>query len=177
MIFKQPDQVLGIKQPPKSQTRRPNFPYELLRQLRKFGWSYPGNKWVAAWAWKDILSRYPISEHNIAEANLILSENVITLPVQPGRGKKSVGRIRITKIRRERLGDITKADAVAEGIAWIEEASSYGLRGHPETYRGHTTAAYAELWEMIYGPRNWWRDRDDDVWVLEFECLKSPLSA
>ncbi|KKK51212.1 hypothetical protein LCGC14_3117180, partial [marine sediment metagenome] len=40
-----------------------------------------------------------------------------TYAIVPGRGKKSVGRIRITAIRRERLWDITEQDAIAEGLS------------------------------------------------------------
>lgn len=39
-----------------------------------------------------------------------------TYAVQPGRGKKSVGRIRLTTIRLERFCDISQADAIAEGF-------------------------------------------------------------
>lgn len=38
-----------------------------------------------------------------------------TYAVQPGRGKKAVGRIRITAIRRERLQDISETDVRAKG--------------------------------------------------------------
>ena len=40
-----------------------------------------------------------------------------TYAIQPGRGKKSVGRVRLTAIRLERFCDISQADAVAEGFA------------------------------------------------------------
>jgi len=164
MIFKQADQIVGLKQPPKTQSRRVGFPYELLRQLRKFGWSYLGNKWVAAWAWKDILSRYPISGKDIVEANRILAEHVVTLPVQPGRGKKSEGRIRVKTIRRERLGDIGLEDVFAEGVAYQIPPSEEWLMV-PNI--GVARQLYAELWERCGG--NWEQDQNDDVWVLEFE--------
>ncbi len=39
-----------------------------------------------------------------------------TYAIQPGRGKKGVGRVRILSIRLERFCDISQADAVAEGF-------------------------------------------------------------
>ena len=39
-----------------------------------------------------------------------------TYAVQPGRGKKSVARIRVVEISKERLGDISEADVRAEGF-------------------------------------------------------------
>jgi hypothetical protein len=42
--------------------------------------------------------------------------------VQPGRGKRAVGRIEITAIRYcARAGDITLDDAIAEGFATAED--------------------------------------------------------
>ena len=176
MIFKQVAQALDGT---KTQTRRVGFPYELARQLWRW-WDY----WPEPpWSWKEWLRDFPIREEQIAEANRILAEHVVTLPVQPGRGKKSVGRIRITKIRRERLGDISEEDAIAEGIAhkqyiqnpyckwsgyYVPDDHPPGLE--PQIY-GHTYASvcYAVLWDTVYGRGAWERMMDDDVWVLEFE--------
>jgi hypothetical protein len=44
-----------------------------------------------------------------------------TIAVQPGRGKKALGRVLVTGLRRERLGDLTYDDAQAEGYANREE--------------------------------------------------------
>ena len=101
-----------------------------------------------------------------------------TYAVQPGRGKKSVGRIRITKIRRERLGDISDEDCFAEGV--IEKPlASFGNTGLVyvawqcpvcgETLNESPIAAYACLWNHVYDNGAWERMKDDDVWVLEFE--------
>lgn len=54
-------------------------------------------------------------------------------------------RIRITAIRQERLGNITEADAIAEGVESVE--------------------AYKALWTSING--HW--DGEVAVWVISFE--------
>jgi len=82
--------------------------------------------------------------------------------VQPGRGRKSVGRILLVKIRRERLQEISWADIRAEGFPPTEaEETGYHVPEGRERF--------ALLWDSIhkkYGDR--WED-DPDTWVLEFE--------
>ena len=175
MIFKQVQQVLDDT---KSQTRRPNFPYELAVQLWKHGWSYPRNNSRALGGhvyrpytpWDEWQARYPVTNAHIAEANQILAEHIITLPVQPGRGKKAVGRIRITKIRREKLGDISLDDTFAEGIHEVTEPEYKGWYTH-EGGVVHISplTAYFTLWNSIYGNGAWERMLEDDMWVLDFE--------
>lgn len=186
MIFKQIDAILRRQ---KRQTRRVKFPYELARQLHKHGWAYPrakvsvcvGLEW--RWGnlpWSDWLLVDPITNVDIADANRILAEHVITLPVQPGRRKQSVGRIRITKIRRERLGDISEDDCWAEGIplGWtFDEVQGIPFDCydcplcHRRYYEGYLDA-YACLWNHVYGKGAWDRMKDDDVWILDFELVE-----
>lgn len=61
--------------------------------------------------------------------------------VQPGRGQKAVGRIRITGIRRENVRKISDDDARAEGFA--------------------SRNAFLYLWQLMHD--------EDDAWVIEFE--------
>jgi hypothetical protein len=67
--------------------------------------------------------------------------------VQPGRGKASVGKARITRVDREPLRSLTPLDARREGFP--------------------TRAAFVEAWKAING--SW--DPDELVHVLEFEVL------
>ena len=181
MRFKQWEQALGVKQPPKSQTRRIGFSYELAVQLWKRGWSYPKprprtDKWLVHYPrpnWQSWYARHPVTNAHIAEANRILAEHIITLPVQPGRGKKSVGRIRITKIRRERLGDISEADCLAEGVGYMPQPSvtdrfiPFSVCLICRRLFPSPQLAFACLWNSCSG--NWEQDQNDDAWVLEFE--------
>ncbi|HUV74772.1 MAG TPA: hypothetical protein VMW79_10720 [Anaerolineae bacterium] len=168
MIFKQWEQVLGLTLPLKSQTRRVNCPYELAVQLWKHGWSYPrnnrrtsgGSVYRPYTPWDEWQKRHPITDAQIAEANRILAEHVVTLPVQPGRGKKSMGRIRITKIRRERLQDIKPEEFRKEGL----------VSGAPIMILW-----FIELWSKMYRKPYRWED-NPDVWVLEFELVKGSES-
>lgn len=67
-----------------------------------------------------------------------------SVAVQPGRGKKAVGRILVTALCRERLGKITEADARAEGFA--------------------NRAAFIETWRHMHGQFA----ADTEVWVIKF---------
>jgi len=64
--------------------------------------------------------------------------------IQPGRRKKAVGRIEITGIYQERLGQMTAEDALAEGFASLEE--------------------FQQTWIQIHGHY----DPNQSVWVVTF---------
>jgi len=84
-----------------------------------------------------------------------------TYAVQPGRGKKAVGRIRITKIRREKLQAIRVPDILAEGVLYSEKARSHYV-------------PFVFLWDSIYKKPYRWED-NPEVWVREFELAEAGI--
>jgi hypothetical protein len=94
--------------------------------------------------------------------------------VQPGRGKKAVGRIRITGIRREWLDDISPEDCLAEGIQEIPNQWGTpwyrcpGLEGGWKSSR----AAFRALWDSIYEGTEFEFAANPEVWVLMFEVVR-----
>lgn len=70
-----------------------------------------------------------------------------TYAVQPGRGKKSVGRILVRSVSAEAMCDMTEDDVRAEGF-----------RTHGE---------FAAKWLSMYGEGSWL----DPVWRIEFEVV------
>ena len=72
-----------------------------------------------------------------------------TYPVQPGRGKRAVGRIRIEEIRYcERAGEISEEDAYAEGF---ESAAAF---------------------RAVYGRLNGAGSLDAPCWGLHFDLVR-----
>ena len=65
--------------------------------------------------------------------------------VQPARGQRQIARIRLIRIRRERVARISQAEAKAEGSA--------------------SRQAFLDAWRAIHGPGG----EEHRVWVLEFE--------
>lgn len=144
MIFRQHQQVLDGT---KTQTRRPVYPGQRLVCNRGFG-----------------LPDMVVTTGNLVGYCGEVRKWVVgrTYAVQPP-GKKSVGRIRITKIRRERLQDISLHfdDILAEGVK--KDILDVGY-----TWR----MRWVRLWNSIYKePYRW--DDNPEVWVLEFEGASS----
>lgn len=68
-----------------------------------------------------------------------------TQPMQPGRGKKSVGRMLITSIERDRFVNISPVDAVREGFYTVE-----GFYGKIKDLYGETFNLNAECWVITF---------------------------
>lgn len=81
--------------------------------------------------------------------------------VQPGRGKPTIGRIRLLSIRKEKLQDISEEDALAE--------LGYGLSYNPNDEFPIRDFSY--LWDSINPKGKRWAD-NPDVWALTFEVVK-----
>jgi len=59
----------------------------------------------------------------------------------------------VTDVRVQRLQDISREDAVAEGLEWV--APTFGIAGIAETWSGDPLLSYAAVWEHINGPGSW----------------------
>ena len=68
--------------------------------------------------------------------------------LQPGRGRRAVGRIAIIEVRRERLGEITHEGALREGFP--------------------TVRAFLDYWRRLHGGV----DPEQEVWVIRFELVE-----
>lgn len=99
--------------------------------------------------------------------------------VQQGRGKPSVGRIKITSIRGERLQSIQGDQAILEGV--YREVVGIDEYGSERAFYSHglwaqmyfnPIDAYRALWDSIHTKTGeTWAD-NPLVWVLEFELVK-----
>lgn len=78
--------------------------------------------------------------------------------------------LRIVSIRVERLNDINESDAIAEGIAALNNGlwAIYGNRSTNCTYSARVS--FCSLWESINGVGSW--RANPWVWVIEFEVVK-----
>jgi hypothetical protein len=65
--------------------------------------------------------------------------------VQPGRRRRAVGRIAITEVGREKLGEITHEGALREGFSSVR--------------------AFLDYWRRLHGGV----DPEQEVWVIRFE--------
>ena len=75
--------------------------------------------------------------------------------VQPGVAKKTMGKIRVTAIRRERLQEISQADVLQEVPVTAPPADAL--------------KTFQETWDSTYkNPGQRWQD-NPEVWVIEFE--------
>jgi len=79
--------------------------------------------------------------------------------------------LEVTGVRIERMQDISKHDAIAEGIQW-SEAFPEGYV-HPGSRRGFGSAqqAFRSLWDSINAKRGYSWDSNPWVWVVEFEVI------
>lgn len=77
--------------------------------------------------------------------------------------------LRITDVRVERVQDINREDALAEGLTmWPHEDDfAYGYKGCAEAGHATPTGAFRALWDSIY--KNW--NDNPWVWVVEFEVI------
>lgn len=74
--------------------------------------------------------------------------------------------LEVTDVRVERLADISKDDAMAEGIV-IQPDGGFGLADSAHYNFADPTNSYCSLWESINGAGSWFAN--PWVWVVEFK--------
>lgn len=89
-----------------------------------------------------------------------------TYAIQPGRGKRAVGRFLLTGIHGECLQDITGQDAVNEGFQPIQHSASVVLIPAPQVADGIAIRMFAKYWDSLHRPKHHWH-KNPEVWVLE----------
>lgn len=127
------------------------------------------NEWVEKygdlWDLKNPYHTRDIGPHIASAGGKRKWEIGSTYAIQPGRGKKSIGRIRITGIRQEDVREISDADVVAEG---------FRVSDNPSVNRGE----FLRTWCAMHDPgtpscaRHVLKTRPAEryrAWVLEFE--------
>lgn len=72
--------------------------------------------------------------------------------LQPGRTRRAVGRIAITDVRRERLGEITHEGALREGFPTVREFLAY--------------------WRQPHGAE----DPEQEVWMIRFKLREGGVA-
>lgn len=75
--------------------------------------------------------------------------------------------LEITAVRVERLQDISRADAIAEGLDFVPDgAAAHGIKGLATSWSNDPRKSYRALWESLNGDDSW--DANPFVWVIEF---------
>jgi len=147
MIFSQSaEQVMNGT---KTQTRRPLKPDDRLT-------SYVRNVPVLPTIFNDRMNRvrYQVGR---------------TYAVQPGRSQKSIGRIRIDRIRVEKLFQMKYRDMIAEGM--LPEEYDEEVDGEP--LAKDYFVGFLRAWNRMYDRSSPYRSaHDPEVIVLEFEVVE-----
>ena len=106
-----------------------------------------------------------------------------TYAVQPGRGQRAVGRIRITGLRREDVREISDEDVKGEGFSSGDEFLKAWVSMHDKDVtidnRNHAIWKQAKVTTYMepleHGLPSRPADRYD-AWVIEFELVKEAQS-
>lgn len=80
--------------------------------------------------------------------------------------------LEITRVRVERLQDISDGDSIAEGVQGtrLEDVQVWRDYLHDGKVFLSARHSYISLWESINGPESW--DANPWVWVVEFKVVK-----
>lgn len=96
-----------------------------------------------------------------------------TYAIQPGRGKKAVGRFKLLAIHREWLQDISLEDTLAEGIFQVPEAPDFWKYSGSIWWFVSPREAFFVLWDSIYKKRSDRSGGNPEVWGLTLKCIAS----
>lgn len=81
--------------------------------------------------------------------------------------------LEVTRVRVERLQDISESDAQAEGITPYQNHPGRFLSEHRDGLNFPSAkAAFRDLWESISSPESW--NANPWVWVIEFKRMEVP---
>lgn len=76
--------------------------------------------------------------------------------------------LKILEVRAQRLQDISRLDAKAEGLTFVAGgAARYGVPGIASTWRDDPRESFRGLWEHVNGRRAW--EANPLVWAVTFE--------
>jgi hypothetical protein len=80
--------------------------------------------------------------------------------------------LELTRVRVERLQDISESDAIAEGCTKNHNGYYWGGPHAVSGLKQMETAksAYRDLWDSINGPGTW--DLNPWVWAIEFKVVQ-----
>lgn len=84
--------------------------------------------------------------------------------------------LRITDVRVERLQEISKTDAIAEGLDNVLDGGTpWGIKGLVSSWSSDPRQSYKALWESINGSGSW--NANPWVWCVSFEVIKANVDA
>ncbi len=136
----------------------------------------PGDRLWVREAWRTVAEADALPPRDLNEAHRIWNE--ADAPHQPGAGKLRPGMfmprwasritLEITAVRVERLQDISREDAMAEGIV-IQPDGGYGLADTTHYHATDPRQSYFSLWEAINGPGS--VEANPWVWAVTFPAV------
>ncbi|MFD2297726.1 hypothetical protein QRO11_15540 [Paracidovorax citrulli] len=154
----------------------PGQPWWLHVDEFRCPYGQPGDRLWVREAWRTVAEADALPPRDLNEAHRIWNE--ADAPHQPGAGKLRPGMfmprwasritLEITAVRVERLQDISREDAMAEGIV-IQPDGGYGLADTTHYHATDPRQSYFSLWEAINGPGN--VEANPWVWAVTFPAV------
>lgn len=107
------------------------------------------------------------------------SEGITSHPKNKGIWKPSIHMpkeatrifLKVTKVKWERIQDISEADAIAEGVELFDTNRYKDYEDLNNSFL-HARISFASLWESINGKNSW--QKNPYVWVYDFEQVEKP---